>query len=122
MKAGEIRKPSIFEPIADAEVLYSLPRTWAWVRVGDIFNYDANLAELLDVQNDRCALRGLPFQYHGLGGDKALLPSLDRINGAGHYEAGDLEVVCQFVNFWKSDSDNEDFKRLLMLVRGVETE
>ena len=35
-------------------------------------------------------------------------------------EAGNLQIVCQFINFWKSDSDNEEFKRLLMLVRGVE--
>jgi hypothetical protein len=47
-----------------------------------------------------------------------LLPSVDRIDSNGHYEAGNLQVVCQFVNFWKGSSDNEEFKRLLMLVRG----
>jgi type I restriction enzyme S subunit len=64
-KAGEIRKPPTFEPITDAEALYALPRTWAWVRVGDIFDYDAGtkrdpkeldqsrwLLELEDIEKD----------------------------------------------------------------------
>lgn len=41
VKAGKIRKPPTLDPIRDAEALYALPRTWAWVRVGDIFDYDA---------------------------------------------------------------------------------
>lgn len=41
VKAGEIRKPPTLEPIKDADALHALPRTWAWVRVGDIFDYDA---------------------------------------------------------------------------------
>jgi type I restriction enzyme S subunit len=41
VKAGEIKKPLVLESITDAEALYSLPRTWAWVRVGHIFDYDA---------------------------------------------------------------------------------
>jgi len=68
------------------------------------------------VQGDRCNLTGLEFQYHGPGADKNLLPSMDRIDSNGHYEFGNLQVVCQFVNFWKSDSDNSEFKRLLRLV------
>lgn len=81
---------------------------------------EKQIALLLDVQDNRCALTGIPFQFHGPESDKNLLPSLDRKDSAGHYETGNLQVVCQFVNFWKSDSDNEEFKRLLMLVRGIE--
>ncbi|MBN9346872.1 MAG: restriction endonuclease subunit S [Devosia sp.] len=64
-KAGDIRKPPTLEPITDAEALYVLPRTWAWVRVGDIFDYDAGtkrdpkeldqsrwLLELEDIEKD----------------------------------------------------------------------
>jgi len=65
-------------------------------------------------------LTGIPFQFLSLEVDKKLLPSLDRIDSAGHYEEGNLQVVCQFINFWKADSDNAEFQRLLMLVRGVE--
>lgn len=78
------------------------------------------IASLLDLQGNRCALTGIAFQFLGPEADKNLLPSLDRIDSAGHYEAGNLQVVCQFINFWKSDNDNDEFKRLLMLVRGVD--
>jgi len=73
---------------------------------------------LLDVQDNRCTLTGIPFNFSGIHADKNLLPSLDRIDSDGHYEAGNLQVVCRFINFWKSDSNNEEFKHLLTLVRG----
>lgn len=79
------------------------------------------IASLLDLQDNRCALTGLPFQFHGPEADKSMLPSLDRIDSAGHYEPSNLQVVCQFINFWKGDSDNAEFQRLLMLVRGMDT-
>ncbi len=78
---------------------------------------EAAIARLLDLQDNRCALTGIPFQFHGVDADKNLLPSLDRIDSNGHYEGGNLQVVCQFINFWKGDGDNEIFARLLMLVR-----
>jgi hypothetical protein len=81
---------------------------------------EALIRELLTRQEDRCALTGLPFQFRGVHDDANLLPSLDRIDSNGHYERANLQVVCRFVNFWKQDSDNEEFKRLLMLVRGLE--
>ena len=61
---------------------------------------------------------GVEFHFAGPDTDKNLRASVDRIDSNGHYEHGNLQVVCQFVNFWKGDSDNEEFKRLLMLVRG----
>jgi hypothetical protein len=79
------------------------------------------IASLLDIQDNRCALTGIPFQFLGPEANKNLLPSLDRIDSAGHYEVGNLQVVCQFINFWKGDSDNAEFQRLLMLVRGIES-
>ena len=81
---------------------------------------DKVLKELMELQKDRCALTGLPFQFLGPQCDKNLLPSVDRIDSSGHYERGNLQLVCRFVNFWKQDCDNEEFKRLLLLVRGVE--
>ncbi|WP_158807915.1 hypothetical protein [Beijerinckia sp. L45] len=78
------------------------------------------IASLLDLQDNRCALTGIAFQFHGPAADKNLLPSLDRIDSAGHYEVGNLQIVCQFINFWKSDRDNAEFQRLLMLVRGLD--
>ncbi|HEY5410536.1 MAG TPA: hypothetical protein VIJ94_07400, partial [Caulobacteraceae bacterium] len=81
---------------------------------------DKLIASLLDLQANRCALTGIPFEFLGPEADKALLPSLDRIDSAGHYEVGNLQVVCQFINFWKGDSNNAEFQRLLMMVRGVD--
>ncbi len=78
------------------------------------------LRHLMTQQEDRCALTGLPFQFRGTHEDENMLPSLDRIDSSGHYEAGNLQIVCRFINFWKQDADNEEFKRLLMCVRGIE--
>ena len=72
---------------------------------------------LLDRQGNRCALTGIPFHFAGLNVDEQLRPSVDRIDSNGHYEDRNLQIVCRFINFWKGDSDNEEFKRLLVLVR-----
>ncbi|MGE3293176.1 MAG: hypothetical protein AB7O95_17530, partial [Geminicoccaceae bacterium] len=82
---------------------------------------ERHIASLLDLQGDRCALTGISFNYYDPDSDDNLLPSLDRVDSNGHYEAGNLQIVCRFINFWKGDGDNEEFKRLLMLVRGMET-
>ena len=72
---------------------------------------------MLELQGDRCALTGIPFHYDGPDVDKALKPSLDRIDSNGHYAPGNLQIVCQFVNFWKGSQDNSEFTRLLEIVR-----
>lgn len=77
------------------------------------------LAELLNLQGNRCALTGIPFHFHGPAADSNLLPSPDRIDSNGHYVRGNIQIVCRFINFWKGASDNEEFKELLMLVRTV---
>jgi hypothetical protein len=78
------------------------------------------LAALLARQGYKCALTGIRLQAHGTFTDKNLKPSLDRINSDGHYEQGNLQVVCQFVNFWKGATENEEFRRLLALLRDPE--
>lgn len=40
-----------------------------------------------------------------------------RIDSGGHHEEGSLQVVCQFVTFWKND--NEEFKRAAQLICGI---
>jgi len=81
---------------------------------------EATIRQLLVQQDNKCALTGIPLQFLGQHEDKNLLPSLDRKDSNGHYENGNLQVVCQFINFWKSDTDNEEFRKLLNLVRGIE--
>ena len=86
----------------------------------------AHLRELIEAQGRRCKLSNLPLHFGEatLGGevDSERLASLDRIDSSGHYERGNLQVVCWFVNRWKSDDTQENFARLLRLlgVRGLE--
>lgn len=76
------------------------------------------IRSLLDRQRNRCALTKIPFHFAGPGADDDLRPSVDRIDSNGHYEAENVQIVCRFVNLWKGDSENDEFKRLLALVRG----
>jgi hypothetical protein len=73
------------------------------------------IGALLDQQNNKCALTGISLQFDGA--DKNLLPSLDRINSEGDYVKGNLQVVCRFTNFWKSDTPNQEFLSLIEFVR-----
>ena len=78
---------------------------------------EAHLQELLELQGNRCALTGLELQFRGAHEDENFLPSPDRIDSDGHYTKGNIQVVCRFINFWKRDQDNQEFIRLLNMVR-----
>lgn len=75
-----------------------------------------HLSELLREGGDRCAVTGILLEFEGE--DKQLRPSLDRIDSDGHYELGNLQVVARFINFWKRDTADTEFRRLVSLVRG----
>lgn len=77
------------------------------------------LAALLADQDGRCAVTDLPLQYDGDEDDPEMLCSLDRIDSNGHYEKDNLQIVCRFVNRWKSDGKDSEFRRLIEVVRGV---
>lgn len=79
------------------------------------------IESLLADQEGLCALTGIPLEYDGSFEDPELLCSLDRIDSDGHYEAGNLQVVCRFVNRWKSADKDDEFRRLLALVRACGT-
>lgn len=72
---------------------------------------------LIHDQDRLCAITGIPLQFDGDHDDAEMLCSLDRIDSSGHYARGNLQVVCRFVNRWKSDSDDGQFRRLMGLVR-----
>ncbi len=76
------------------------------------------LEALLVEQGGLCAITELQLQYDGDEDDKEMLCSLDRIDSDGHYEKDNLQIVCRFVNRWKSDSNDEEFRRLIGIVRG----
>jgi len=78
---------------------------------------DEHLAFLMERQGYRCELTGLPFDLHTADGERNFRPSPDRIDSNGHYEPGNIQIVCQFINFWKGDRDDTEFRRLLAVVR-----
>jgi hypothetical protein len=75
-----------------------------------------HLNDLLNQTDDRCAITGLLLEFEG--SDVQLRPSLDRIDSNAHYEIGNLQVVARFINFWKRDTEDTEFRRLIALVRG----
>lgn len=76
--------------------------------------------DLMKNQEGRCALSGLRMLLDAEQGDDQLRYSLDRIDSSKHYEPGNLQVVSKFINKWKGAMDNEEFKRLLVLVRATQ--
>jgi hypothetical protein len=78
---------------------------------------ERHLVDLLEAQEQRCALSGLQLQFSGSHDDIQMLCSLDRIDSAGHYERENLQIVCRFINFWKNNGVNQEFCRLLGVVR-----
>lgn len=75
------------------------------------------ILDLLESQEGLCAISGMTLQYDGQHDDSAMLCSLDRIDSDGHYARGNLQVVCRFINEWKSNEKDEEFRRLLRKVR-----
>jgi hypothetical protein len=93
------------------------------VKVKNLVGFDDHHAferyvlDLLDSQEDLCALSGLQLQHYGDFDDEQLLCSLDRIDSDGHYERGNLQIVCRFINRWKCDSKDAEFRRLLRMIQ-----
>lgn len=86
-------------------------------RFKDEFEAEKYIQSLLKAQDFKCAITGLEMEFDERTEDRAMLYSLDRIDSNKHYERENLQVVCQFINMWKSDSDDEEFRRLIDVVR-----
>lgn len=82
-------------------------------------DFERHIEELVDKQHGLCAITRLPLQFDGRCSDPELQCSLDRIDSSGHYEPENLQVVCKFINRWKNDSDDAEFRRLITLLMGV---
>lgn len=79
------------------------------------------ISKLLAAQENRCELTGLPLELDEVNGDPAMFASLDRIDSGGHYEPGNLQIVCRFANAWKGASDDREFRRLVRIVKSDTT-
>lgn len=78
---------------------------------------EAYVEWLYDQQKGLCKISGLRLQLFGQETDPEMLCSLDRIDSGGHYVKGNLQIVCRFINRWKSDDESQNFSRLLDIVR-----
>lgn len=83
------------------------------VKFGNDEAFSDFIKEKIIQQDGKCALSGIELQYRGLHSNNHFLCSLDRIDSSGDYEPSNLQVVCQFINRWKSDSNNDEFLILL---------
>lgn len=81
----------------------------------------AYIRQLFVAQRGRCAISGLDLGLDDREGDVELLCSLDRIDSNGHYAKGNLQLVCRFINRWKNDDDDANFRRLVALLRRGES-
>lgn len=80
----------------------------------------AYIDDLYDAQEGLCAITELPMQLVD-GDDPEMRCSLDRIDSDGHYEPGNLQIVCRFINRWKSASKDDEFRRLIGILRATAT-
>lgn len=77
----------------------------------------AHIEALRESQEGLCAIAGIPLQFVGEAEDSEMIYSLDRKDSDGHYELGNLQLVCRFINRWKSDGDDAEFRRLISVVK-----
>lgn len=87
------------------------------MRFRDRFALEQHILALIDMQEGLCAVTGLPLEFNERDGDPEFFCSLDRIDSNGHYELGNLQVVCRFANRWKGADDDALFRRLLEAIR-----
>lgn len=75
------------------------------------------ILQLMASQEGYCELTGLPIELDEVNGDPAMFASLDRKDSSGHYEEGNLQIVCRFANFWKGASEDTEFRRLMAIIQ-----
>lgn len=72
---------------------------------------------LLEDQERHCALTDIPLNIDERSGEPELRASLDRIDSNGHYAPGNLQIVCKFANRWKGAGQDDEFRRVISIVR-----
>jgi len=67
-------------------------------------------------QNYLCKLTGIKMKNSG---DPNFYPSPDRIDSNRGYFRDNIQLVCRFANMWKSDQPNEDFLKLIKVIKNT---
>lgn len=73
-----------------------------------------HLLFLLEKQGFRCALTKLKLTHKTRDLRSA---SIDRIDSNGHYEIGNVQIVCKAINFAKSNSTNAEIILFIKMLR-----
>lgn len=79
--------------------------------------FEVFLEQKYHEQDGLCALTNIPLELQGPDTDKQLVCSLDRIDSDGDYEPENLQIVCHFINMWKSDRNNDQFLKHIDLIK-----
>jgi hypothetical protein len=67
----------------------------------------AQLEDLWEAQNGRCALTGIPMTFDAGGSETNA--SIDRINAGGPYTLDNIQLVCYRANWMKNTMDMDSF-------------
>ena len=73
------------------------------------------LKGMWDYQNGYCAISGLKMEMD-ITRESPSKASLDRIDSSKGYVSGNVQWVCLFVNYAKSDFEDEPIKKLFKLI------
>lgn len=77
---------------------------------------EAYIDALFDAQEGRWAISELPM--HRVDGDEWEMHRLmDRIGGKRHRQQSNLQVVCWFINRWKSASEDVQLRRSVAMMQ-----
>lgn len=92
VKLGKIKRQDPLLPIQDEDIPSHLPKTWSWVQIGDIFDYDAGikrdpkeldpqkwLLELEDIEKDTSAIL-----------NRLRVKDRDSLSTKSEFEVGDI--------------------------------
>ena len=78
-----------------------------------------HVSELLRESDGLCNVTGLRMLLHSDKSDSDMAASPDRIDSSLGYVKGNIQMVCWFVNRWKGVDSDDNFRRLIEVVRGT---
>jgi hypothetical protein len=85
------------------------------LRFRDDQHFLEEVTALLQQAAGRCSVSQVLLDDTGTRAE--FTPSLDRKDSNGHYAPGNLQIVARFINRWKSDMPDAEFRKLLAAVR-----
>ena len=81
-------------------------------RAGSKHSWDiteADVFDIWDLQQGRCAVSGLHMTHHTLGSRLSMNASIDRINNSEGYTRANVQLVCAAVNMMRNTLQIDEF-------------